>query len=125
MKLTFLAPALAATALLGGCIIVDADEGDITTGFSHDGDLGTVYGATVFNDRVTFRVTSNGCTNESYFDTDVDSRSGNRFAVSIDRTRADNCRARLPEGVEVSYSFAELGLPDGADVTVLNPVRRR
>lgn len=125
MKPVYVLPALAAIALLGGCIIVDADEGDISASVTDDSRVGTVFAAAVHQNRVSFRVTSNGCTDKTYFDTDVDERSGDRFIVSIDRTKRDMCRAFLPEGVELSYSFAELGLPDGADVTILNRVRRR
>lgn len=125
MKASFILPTLAAATLLGGCIIVDADEGDISAAFADENNLGTVYGAAVHHDQVIFRVTSNGCTDESSFSTEISSRGGDRYTVSIDRKRADLCRALVPDGVEVSYSFAELGLPDGADVTVLNPIRRR
>ncbi len=117
--------ALAASTLLGGCIIIDADERDLSSDLSPDRAYGTVYGAQVHQDEVSFQVSSNGCTDEDSFRTQTASQGARRFEVAIERVRADNCRAFIPGGVSLSYSFAELGLPEGADVTVLNPVRRR
>ena len=119
---------LAATApLLAGCIIIDGDDDTPTLGSSYaasQGGLGSVFGAQVTPETVSFVVTSNGCTDESYFDVDVEPRSNRAYRVSIDRIRADTCEAIVPDGVEVRYDLAALGIPDDASVTVSNPIRR-
>ena len=67
---------------------------------------------------VTITARSNGCTDKSYFDTDVD-RDDGEYEISFERVRADNCRAFLRDGVELTWSLGELGIPDGARVIVL------
>ena len=124
MTLNRLAPALLALPLLAGCVIIDADEGDFSSDFDSYG-AGSVFGATVHQSHVTFQVTSNGCTDRSYFEVDVDRHSGDRYSLELDRIRPDNCRALIADGVEVSWSFDELGLPQGASVEIDNPVIRR
>lgn len=121
--------AACALASLGGCIIID-DDGDVMdrgtsyAPFRASG-YGSVFGATVETDAVVFRVTSNGCSDESYFDIDVRRRGDERYAVGLDRIREDDCRGFMPDGVDVVYTFDRIGIPEGADVAILNPVRRR
>lgn len=128
MKLSAALALACATPLLAGCIIIDGD--DDGSGIDYDmsvssRELGSVYGASVLPNRVEYRVTSNGCTDEESFDVKVRDRGDDRYALELSRVRADNCRAYLVEGVVVSYSFEQLGLPENADVAILNPVRRR
>lgn len=125
MKRTALLPVIAALPLLAGCVIIDANESDgLESDFAHS-DAGRVYGASVHPAHVVFQVTSNGCTDRSYFEVDVDHHGSNRYSLELDRIRPDRCRALVPEGVEVSWSFDELGLPRGAAVEIENPVARR
>lgn len=127
MSYSRLAPAVLALPFLAGCVII-ADDGELSRSYVSSGPssagAGTVFGAEIQGDRVAFTVSSNGCTTRDFFEADVRERSGRHF-VEIDRIRTDTCRALVPEGVEVSWSFAELGLADGADVELVNPVRRR
>lgn len=120
--LKFGAVGLFATSL-GGCLIVDADvrEGD-WSGYS----AGLLYGAEVSvrgPSEISIVAHSNGCTNKEDFSADVD-RDDDRYRVRFQREREDNCKALVPEGRRMTWSFAELGIPDGARVTVSNRVGR-
>lgn len=72
---------------------------------------------------VRVRVPSKGCTTKDSFHVDVYGApdAGWAFEMALIRTHADNCRAMLPSGVELSWTKDELGLPDGADLRVVNP----
>lgn len=67
------------------------------------------------------RVASNGCTTRDSFAADVYGAQGWNFDVTLRRVHADNCRAILPQGVELAWTFDELGLPPGAGIRVTNP----
>jgi hypothetical protein len=66
---------------------------------------------------------SNGCTQKEDFGAEVDRNDG-RYRVRFERHRPDNCKAFVPEGRRMSWSFAELGIPEGAQVTIANRVGR-
>ena len=112
---------VAALTLLGGCVIVDADE-QIRTDLDLDRAYGTLKGADVSANTVMARVSSNGCTTKEFIGTDVRRTGEDRFSVGFYREREDYCRAYLPEGVALTWSFAELGIPDGAEVNIRNKV---
>ncbi len=117
---------LLALASLGGCIIIaDGDERNIRVSANDHDRSGTVFGAEILLDSVRFRVTSNGCTDKSDFAVSVDPDGNDEYELMLDRVAPDNCRALLPEGTVIEYSFSELGLPEGAAITIANPVRRR
>lgn len=128
VKTATAAALLAAPLMLGGCVIAVSEDG-FDSDFDHHADFdrsaGSVFGADVTADAVTFRVTSNGCTDQSYFDVDVDRRGEGRYDVTIERREADKCRALLQDGVELTWTFDELRIPEGADVRIGNQVRRR
>lgn len=130
MKTIALASLACLAPLLGGCVIIadgHDDPGldfDVTTR-SSGGQAGSVFGAVILPGSIEYRVSSNGCTDKESFEVAVRPRADDRYAVRLERTRTDNCRALLRDGVVVSYSFEELGLPEGADVEIENPVRRR
>ena len=122
-KLALIAVSGAAAAALGGCVIVDADVRD---SWDHNGDYGYLYGAEI-TDRpgeVTFVAHSNGCTQKEDFRFIVRDRGDDEFDVGFRRERPDNCKALVPEGRRMTWSFAELGLPRNASVHILNPVGR-
>ena len=121
----FLAAGLLALPLLSACVVIDADgDGADFTASVHDNGAGSVYGADVTEDTITFRVRSNGCTDEDFFDVDIRRHDGH-FHVELDRVRQDNCRATMPNGTLVTWTYKDLGLPPGADIRIANPVRRR
>jgi hypothetical protein len=115
------AVALLATAL-SGCLIVDADVRETGWGFSG----GLLYGAEVSvrgPAEISVVAHSNGCTQKEDFSAEVD-RDDGRYRVRFERDRPDNCKALVPEGRRMTWSFAELGIPDGAQVTIANRVGR-
>ena len=124
MKLK-IASGLIALSMLGGCIIIDADDdgfrADFTTDRHH---YGTVYGADVSGGSVAFIVSSNGCSDRSFFEVDVVDDDDDTFEIGIRRTRQDHCEATIPEGIEVGWTYAELGIPQNAEVIIHNKVRR-
>jgi len=118
------AVAMLASAL-GACVIVDADveEG----AFDGHGRAGLLYGAEV-NPRgpaeISIIVHSNGCTQKEHFHADIDREDDNRYRVRFERTTEDRCKAFMPEGRRITWSFSELGLPSDARVVIANRIGR-
>jgi hypothetical protein len=118
-----------AAAMLAGmcsaCVIVDADVQEAD--WASYGRAGLLYAAEV-NPRgpaeVSITVHSNGCTQKEHFHADVDRQDGNRYRVRFERTTEDNCKALMPEGRRLTWSFSELGIPSDAQVVIANRVGR-
>jgi hypothetical protein len=121
--------AAAVTPLLGACVIYDSggeDNVSVRVG-SHtttaSSDPAEVLRAVRFEPgALVARVDSNGCTDASAFSVEVSEGDG-PTAVTLTRSRPDLCKALVPEGVELRWTFEELGLKSGAPVAVTNPVR--
>lgn len=110
---------------LGGCVIVDADvrESDWDRASRSELLLGAEVG--VRSPEVTIIAASNGCTRKEHFSPDIDSEDdGRRFDVRFRRTVEDHCKALVADGVRLTWSYAELGLPQGAEVRVTNRIGR-
>lgn len=122
-KLAFIAASGIAAAMLGGCVIVDADVRDSDWDRS---DYGNLYGAEVSPNvgEVTIVARSNGCTQKEDFRFVVRDRGEDTFDVGFRRERPDNCKALVPEGRRMTWTYAELGVPRNANLYVLNPVGR-
>jgi len=125
MKSTYFIAALSALSL-GGCVVaIGGDHDGVSTSFSTGGSgFGSVYAADVEANTVSFTVRDNGCTDESFFDVEVRKMDDNAFDIGLDRIREDHCKAYNPAGQTVRWTFRELGIPDGAQISVLNGVRR-
>jgi len=126
MKSSFIIAAACSALTLGGCVVaIGGDDDGFSTSYStHSSGYGSVYAADVSANTISFIVTDNGCTDESFFEVDVRKTDENEFKVGLDRTRQDHCKAINPEGKQVSWTFSELGIPDGAEITIQNGVRR-
>ncbi|WP_084420256.1 hypothetical protein [Henriciella litoralis] len=120
-KLAIVGLMAASPVVLGACVIVDADE-HTAASWDLDRDYGSLKGAEVSANQITARVSSNGCTTKDFIGTDVRKSGDDSFTVGFFREKQDYCRANLPDGVELSWSFEELGIPNGADVSVRNRV---
>jgi hypothetical protein len=70
---------------------------------------------------LTLRVASRGCTTKADFSFYVDRRSTVPTIV-FGRKRVDACKADRVGGVDLAFSYAELGLSPEEPVVVLNPV---
>lgn len=126
MKSSLFFVAACSVLALGGCLIKIDGEGDaVTTSYvSETSGYGYVYAANVTPETIAFTVSDNGCTDKSFFDINVRKVEDNEFKVALERVRQDHCKAFNPDGKTVSWTFRELGIPDGAQITVLNGVRR-
>jgi hypothetical protein len=122
-KLAFITASGVASMMLGGCVIVDADVRD--HGW-RDSDFGYLYGAEVSTrgPEITIVAHSNGCTQKEDFRFIVRDQGDDEFDIGFRRDREDNCKALVPDGRRMTWSFAELGIPRHARVEILNPVGR-
>lgn len=84
------------------------------------GQIEPVHAAAIAQDEAVFWVSSNGCTAKSDL-TPVVRRGGEGAVISLRRIKEDMCRDPKPEGVEVRWTFQEMGLPSGARVSINNP----
>ncbi|MCI4645816.1 MAG: hypothetical protein MRY64_13635 [Hyphomonadaceae bacterium] len=127
MKPAILATLLLAAPALSACVIIETDEDldDFTISSDHHTPAGTVYGAMIHRDHIEFLVTSNGCTDETYFEVHVDQHATREASVELDRIKTDPCKALIAEGTRVSWTFEELAIAPGSEVRIVNQVVRR
>lgn len=86
------------------------------------GQLEPLHAAAFGKDMAVFWVTSNGCTDKSSLKPIV-SRQGGEAVITLRRLSEDRCDRPLADGVEVKWSFEELGLNPGDRVSVNNPLQ--
>ena len=108
-------------AALIGCVYIDADDAH---GFHVETQFGLpdLKAVDIGDADVTIRIASNGCTNKDTVDASVDQDGKNEYEIAFDRIKEDNCRAFFPNGIELTWSYEELGIPAGAYVRVLNDI---
>lgn len=82
--------------------------------------LEPVHAAAVVEDQAIFWVSSNGCTAKSDL-TPVVRRDRAASVITLRRLREDRCQTPAANGVEVRWTFQELGLQPGARVSIDNP----
>lgn len=116
---------LIAAPLLSGCVIYANDSGEkdvVVTGLNAAAQepLEAVRSARVENDRLIVRVGSNGCTEATHFSFDLTDRDG-FTEIAVRRTTPDLCKALVPEGVELSWSYDLLDLQPGTRLVLVNP----
>jgi len=121
--------ALAAVALLpllGGCIIVSSERGETVSIVSSDPEglkgknLETLSHVRFDGQAMSVVVGSNGCTKVSDFEVHI--VENEQVEISLVRSTPDLCRAIVPEGVSLSWTYEELGLKKGQSVKLLNPL---
>ena len=100
---------------LGGCATVGAP----TAPPGPLEELEPLLAARTGADGVTIRVASGGCTARPDFAFYVERRAG-AVTVAFARKHVDACRT--PGTAEIAFTWAELGLPPGTSVFVLNPI---
>lgn len=84
------------------------------------GQLEPIHAAAITKDLAVFWVSSNGCTEKSDLTPVVD-RVGDGSTITLRRIDEDQCDTPVADGVEVRWSFEELGLAPGSRVSVNNP----
>ncbi|MFN4297488.1 MAG: hypothetical protein ACK4FB_11665 [Brevundimonas sp.] len=121
---------LAAPLMLGGCVIYASDSGETTTVRTSSAssvqvqarELESVHAVRFERDSAVVRVTSNGCTDKSDFRVEITDGGDMAGEMTLVRAEPDHCRALVAEGVEVSWTYAELGLERGAALVLANPL---
>lgn len=126
----FLVVAALAAPLMSGCVIYSNEGGDrdVIVRAASSGDLvqpslEAVRNARVQDGRLIVRVESNGCTEVSDFAVELTTAAEGWTEVAVNRTDPDLCKALVPDGVEVNWSFSELGVEPGTPLRLLNPTR--
>lgn len=84
------------------------------------GQLEPIHAAAFTKDQAVFWVTSNGCTDKDDVKPFIH-REGKTSTITLRRLEEDRCDRPMSDGVELQWSFEELGLPPGASVAVNNP----
>lgn len=119
MKRITVSALLALSPLMSGCAFMGdlLPERPVVVA---EGQIEPIHAAAIAQDQAVFWVSSNGCTRKDDL-TVVVRRSGDASVITLRRIKEDRCEAILPQGVEMRWSFDELGLAPGARVTVENP----
>lgn len=125
MRLAAVAAAAALLPLLGGCVIYSNEGGEKISIVADQGAtraeaLEAVRKVDFDGQRLNVVVGSNGCTETSSFEVKI--KDGDPAELTLSRRTPDLCKALVPEGVTVSWTYAELGLEPGQPVRVLNPI---
>ncbi len=114
----------AAAAALSACAVVDRVTGRPATPQLAEADapgqIEPVHAAAIVQDQAVFWVSSNGCTEKSDL-TPVVRRAGDASVITLRRLKEDRCLEPRDEGVEMRWSFQEMGLAPGSRVSVENP----
>ena len=123
-----LVAAAACLPLLTGCVIYADDSGetvmvrmDSSTEITTDAVPETLRAIRFADGALIAQVDSNGCTSAADFAVLV--AEGTPVDITLTRTRPDLCKAIVSEGVELRWSYQELGLAPGQTVRVANPLR--
>lgn len=107
--------AAALAALAGGCA---STEG--VGQAAMPGQLEPIHAAAITSDLAVFWVSSNGCTSKDDL-RPVIRRRGQSAEITVRRLDEDRCDRPMSEGLQVEWSFEELGLEPGAALVVNNP----
>ena len=84
------------------------------------GQVEPIHAAAITRDLAVFWVSSNGCTDKSDLFPIV-AHEGAASTITVRRIEQDECKTPVADGVEVIWSFEELGLTPGSRVSVNNP----
>jgi hypothetical protein len=114
--------------LLAGCVVYESTGGDeiavrvgSQTTTAEAAPLESLRDVRFDGGAVAVKVDSNGCTQASDFAVEV--ADGGTVELTFTRENQDLCKALVPDGVELRWTYEELGLGAGKAVVVRNPVR--
>ena len=119
-----LAAALLAAPLLGACVIYDSTAGEnvsVNVTRNDAPPAEAIREARFADGALVVRVDSNGCTQASDFEVAV--ADNNPVEITLRRTSPDLCKALVPNGVELRWTYADLGLDAGTPARILNPLK--
>lgn len=116
------AAVLALGPLLSACVVVRqfANQPGAPETASLPGHVEPVHAAVIAQNQAAFWVSSNGCTAKADIQPVV-RQSSDGPIITLRRIKEDRCRQVQPEGVEMRWSFEELGLAAGSRLSVENP----
>ncbi|WP_292022338.1 MULTISPECIES: hypothetical protein [unclassified Brevundimonas] len=118
------AAAVLAAPLLSACVIYDSSAGEnVSVNVSRNDapPAEAIREARFADGALVVRVDSNGCTQASDFEVAV--ADNNPVEITLRRTKQDLCRALVPNGVELRWTYADLGLDAGTPARILNPLK--
>jgi hypothetical protein len=119
-----LACTAAGVMALSGCALVDRWTGPEAAPApvlaDSPGQIEPVHAAAIVQDQAVFWVSSNGCTRKADL-LPVVRREGDGSVITLRRLKQDRCLEPVAQGVEMRWSFQEMGLSPGARVSVENP----
>jgi hypothetical protein len=84
------------------------------------GELEPIHAAAFTRDLAVFRVSSNGCTGKEDVKPFV-TRLHDSAVITLRRVDEDRCAEPRIDGVQLQWTFEELGIAPGSSVTVNNP----
>jgi hypothetical protein len=84
------------------------------------GEIETIRGFYTDPDGISFQVSSSGCTDKEDFQ--VQKSNCNPPQLALVRKKPDLCKAYIPYGVFVQYSWQELGFSKGTQFKIANLV---
>ena len=119
-----LAAAVLAAPLLSACVIYDSSAGEnVSVNVSRNDapPAEAIREARFADGALVVRVDSNGCTQASDFEVAV--ADNNPVEITLRRTKQDLCRALVPNGVELRWTYADLGLDAGTPARIFNPLK--
>ena len=109
---------LASVAGLSACASPPEPPAVSTAGMP--GELEAIHAAAFTKDQAVFWVTSNGCTEKNDL-TPIVSIRGADAVITLRRIEQDRCDHPMRDGVQLKWTFEELGLPPGSPVSINNP----
>jgi hypothetical protein len=108
-----------ATLATSACALFPRGDATVRTA-AMPGQLEPIHAAAITRDLAVFWVSSNGCTDKDDL-TPVIDRAGDGSTITLRRIDEDTCDRPMADGVEIIWSFEELGLTPGSRVQVNNP----
>lgn len=114
--------AVAAVAALAGACASTGDQAVRTADMP--GQLEPIHAAAFTRDLAVFWVSSNGCTSKADVKPFI-TRLRDSAVITLRRVDEDRCTEPRADGVQVQWTFEELGLAPGSQVTVNNPYMMR
>lgn len=106
--------------LLSACALLGPSDQPTVALADLPGQMEPVHAAVIAQNQAVFWVTSNGCTAKDDL-TPVVRRSHGETVITLRRLKQDLCTVPVRNGLEVRWTFEEMGLPDGARVSIENP----
>jgi hypothetical protein len=120
--LRILAVGALAAPLLAGCVIYDSEAGEnVSVNVSRRDGPQAIREARFADGALVARVDSNGCTQASDFEVSI--ADNDPTEITLRRTKQDLCKALVPDGVELRWTYAELGLEPGTPARIVNPLK--